>query len=205
MNDAVSVFSDWARAGRAEPMGEAHAPRAVQALERLAVGPGDRVLDLGCGEGWASRWLAERVVPGGEAIGLDGSAAMLERARATPRPGLRYVQGDLLALPFDDRSVDHAFSMEALYYIPVDAGLAELARVLRPGGRVAVCTDFYREHEASHAWPGQLGLEMDLRSQAEWEQALVDAGFVAVTSVRLADPAKPDHPGTLAVFGRRAG
>jgi arsenite methyltransferase len=205
VNDAVSVFSDWARAGRAEPMGAAHAPRATQALEQLGVKPGDRVLARGCGEGWAARWLAERVGPDGEAIGLDGSEAMLERARATPRPGLRYVQGDLLALPFEDTSIDHAFSMEALYYVALVEGLAELARVVRPGGWVAVCTDFYREHEASHAWPGQLELAMDLRSQAEWEAALRRAGFEGVRSVRMADPGNPNHPGTLAVFGRREG
>ncbi|MCA9495273.1 MAG: class I SAM-dependent methyltransferase [Myxococcales bacterium] len=203
MNDAVTVFGDWARAGRAEPMGRAHAPRATAALERLSVAAGQRVVDLGCGEGWASRWLAERIGPGGEAIGLDGSAAMLERARLTPRPHLRYIQGDLLALPFEDASVDRVFSMEALYYVPLDQALAEVFRVLRPGGSAAVCTDFYAEHEASHAWPGQLDLQMDLRSRAQWEEALTRAGFEAVVSERIMDPERADHAGTLAVFGRR--
>jgi ubiquinone/menaquinone biosynthesis C-methylase UbiE len=135
-------------------------------------------------------------------VGLDGSEAMLVRARATPTRA-RYVQGDLLALPFDDASVDHVFSMEALYYVAIDAALAEAARVLRPGGHLAVCADFYEEHVASHVWPEELGLPMDLRSAAAWEHAVAVAGFEAVRSALLPDPTKPDHPGTLAVFGVR--
>jgi len=201
-HDAIHVFGAWAEAGRAEPMGRSHAPRASQALEQLPVRPGDRAIDLGCGEGWASRRLAVRTGPEGEVVGLDGSGAMLVRARATPTSA-RYLLGDLLALPFDDGRFDHAFSMEALYYVDIDAALAEVARVLRPGGHLAVCADFYAEHEASHSWPEELGLTMDLRSQVGWERAVAAAGFRDVRSERLADPAKPSHPGTLAVFGVR--
>lgn len=198
-NDAVAVFSAWAEAGRGEPMGQSHARRATAALEALDVREDHRVLDIGCGEGWATRWLAERAA---EAVGVDGSDAMLERARRTPTTA-RYVSGDLLALPFPDGSFDRVFSMETLYYVDIDAALAEVARVLRPGGRVAVCADFYGEHTASHVWPEELGLMMDLRSQVEWEAALRRAGFSAVGSTRLPDPSDADHPGTLAAFGTR--
>jgi len=201
---AVTLFGQWADAGRAEPMGRSHAPRATQALERLGVRPGERAVDLGCGEGWATRWLAARVAPNGEAVGVDGSEAMLARARATPVAGARFVRGDLLELPLASATVDRVFSMEALYYVDLDAALAEVARVLRPGGTLAVCSDFYREHEASLVWPEELGLQMDLRSEADWAEAVAAAGFVRVSTARLPDPASPNHPGTLAVFAERA-
>jgi len=202
-DDAIHVFGQWAERGRAEPMGRSHAPRAMAALEKLPVQSGQRVLDLGCGEGWAARELAARVAPDGEAVGVDGSEAMLSRARFTPRPCLSYVHGRLLALPFADGTFDHAFSMEALYYVPLDEALAEVARVLRSGGWLAACTDFYEEHAACHAWPEELGLSMDLRSTSGWVDAVRGAGFDQVRSQRLPDPGKPDHPGTLAIFANK--
>lgn len=202
-NDAVTTFGRWAREGRAGRMGASHAPRAGQALDRLPVPVGGRAIDLGCGEGWASRRLAERVGPSGEVVGLDGAADMLALARAQPRAGLRYVQGDLLALPLPEAWADVAFSMEALYYVDLDAALAEAFRVLRPGGVLCACTDFYTEHDASHAWPHELDLRMDLRARAAWIAAFRNAGFEAVTDALLPDPGDPAHPGTLAVQGRR--
>ena len=202
MTDAVDLFSDWAHAGRGEPMGQQHARRATAALEALHPQPGEAFVDLGCGEGWATRWLAERVGSQGRVVGLDGSTAMLERARRTSTTAT-YTQGNLLALPFADGSFQGAFSMETLYYVDIDAALAEVARVLAPGGRVAICTDFYTEHAASHAWPEQLGLVMDLRDTQGWQEALERAGFTEVRSTRLRDPSQPEHPGTLAVYGQR--
>lgn len=203
VDDAVTTFGRWAREGRAVRMGESHAPRAGQALEALDVPVGGRALDLGCGEGWASRRLAARVGPTGEVVGLDGAPDMLAQARARPLPGLSYVQGDLLALPFPDGWADVVFSMEALYYVDLDAALAEAHRVLRPGGLLCACTDFYAEHAASRAWPEQLGLTMDLRPIDGWRQALRKAGFEAVTHALYRGPDHGDHPGTLAVQGRR--
>jgi ubiquinone/menaquinone biosynthesis C-methylase UbiE len=203
-SDAITLFGEWARKGRADPMARSHAPRATAALEQLPLRDTHRVLDLGCGEGWATRWLAERL-PEGEAVGLDGSDDMLAQARAkATSPRATFVRGELDALPFDDGSFDHAFSMEALYYVDLDRALAEVARVVRRGGSLAACTDFYEEHADSHAWPEQLGLVMDLRSEAQWVHALSQAGFRDVRTARLRGPAdRAGHAGTLAVFGVR--
>jgi demethylmenaquinone methyltransferase / 2-methoxy-6-polyprenyl-1,4-benzoquinol methylase len=99
------------------------------------VQPGDRVLDACCGTGDLAV-AAER--EGGYVTGLDFSTAMLERARRKSGT-VTWLEGDLLALPFDDASFDAAtvgFGMRNVS--DLGAGLAELRRVLRPGGRLAI-------------------------------------------------------------------
>jgi SAM-dependent methyltransferase len=104
-------------------------------LAHLAVGPGLRLLDAGCGSGLALRMAADR---GAQVAGLDASTALL--AVAIGRlPGAELHQGDLEALPFADRSFDLVTGFNAFQYAadPVRA-LAEARRVTRPGGKVAV-------------------------------------------------------------------
>jgi demethylmenaquinone methyltransferase/2-methoxy-6-polyprenyl-1,4-benzoquinol methylase len=99
------------------------------------VRPGDGVLDACCGTGDLAIAGARA---GGVVTGLDFSERMLERARRKA-PEIEWVQGDALALPFENGSFDAAtvgFGVRNLD--DLEAGLRELARVLRPGGRVAV-------------------------------------------------------------------
>jgi demethylmenaquinone methyltransferase/2-methoxy-6-polyprenyl-1,4-benzoquinol methylase len=99
------------------------------------VSPGDLVLDAACGTGDLA--LAD-VRAGGRVTGLDFSEAMLDRARRKA-PELVWVQGDALALPFEDGSFDAAtvgFGVRNLD--DLERGLGELRRVLRAGGRVGV-------------------------------------------------------------------
>ena len=102
---------------------------------RAVVREGDDVLDSCCGTGDLA---IEDARLGGRVTGLDFSEPMLERARRKA-PELTWIQGDALALPFDEGSFDAAtvgFGIRNL--ADLEAGLRELARVLRPGGRLAV-------------------------------------------------------------------
>ena len=99
------------------------------------VQPGDRVLDACCGTGDLAV-AAER--EGGTVTGLDFSTAMLERARRKSDT-VDWVEGDLLALPFEDGSFDAAtVGFGVRNVASLEAGLRELRRVLRPGGRLAI-------------------------------------------------------------------
>ena len=109
-----------------------------RAADLAAVGPGDRVLDVAAGTGDLTIELARRVEPGGEAIGCDFSENMLERARAKA-PGLRFETGDALDLRYADGEFDAAtVGFGARNFTDLERGLREMARVVRPGGRVVI-------------------------------------------------------------------
>ena len=102
---------------------------------------GDRALDCCTGTGDLAFALADRVTESGEVIGVDFSEEMLGRARAKAagRPGIRFEHGDALALPFADDAFDAATVGFGIRNVDdLDAGLAEMARVVRPGGRVVI-------------------------------------------------------------------
>lgn len=104
------------------------------------VRPGDAVLDACCGTGDLAI-AAQRA--GGRVTGLDFSEQMLVRARGKS-DSVEWVLGDVTALPFDDASFDAVTVGFGIRNVPdLEAGLAELARVLRPGGRVA-CLEITR-------------------------------------------------------------
>jgi ubiquinone/menaquinone biosynthesis C-methylase UbiE len=185
-----SLFDDWARRGRDEGMERGHRPRALQALAALPIQEGHDALDLGCGNGWAARWLRERSGASGRVSGVDISATMLARAEALSEgQNIEFQRAAFDALPFGDATFDHVFSMEALYYAAdLDAALGELLRVLRPGGSLAICIDFYLENEDSHSWPRDVGVEMTLLPERAWVDRLSAAGFVSGRSFRCLDP-----------------
>jgi demethylmenaquinone methyltransferase/2-methoxy-6-polyprenyl-1,4-benzoquinol methylase len=109
-----------------------------RAADLAAVGPGDRVLDVASGTGDLAIELARRVGESGEVIGSDFSEGMLELARAKA-PGLRFEQANALDLPYDDDSFDAAtVGFGARNFSDLPQGLREMARVVRPGGRVVI-------------------------------------------------------------------
>jgi demethylmenaquinone methyltransferase/2-methoxy-6-polyprenyl-1,4-benzoquinol methylase len=113
-----------------------------RAADLARVGPGSRVLDVATGTGDLAIELARRVAPGGEVVGSDFSEAMLARARTKPKPAgaeLRFEWGDALELPFADGTFDAAtVGFGARNFSDLERGLAEMTRVVRPGGRVVV-------------------------------------------------------------------
>jgi ubiquinone/menaquinone biosynthesis C-methylase UbiE len=108
--------------------------------------PGDRVLDLGCGAGLDSLVAAERVLPGGDVVGVDFSADMLAQAASTGVGNVAWCRASAEALPLADGSVDIALVNGIFNLNPGRARIfAELARVVRPGGRVHAAELVLRE------------------------------------------------------------
>jgi demethylmenaquinone methyltransferase/2-methoxy-6-polyprenyl-1,4-benzoquinol methylase len=106
------------------------------------ISAGGRALDCATGTGDLALELAHRVTPLGEVVGVDVSEPMLQRARRKAEAlgvAARFVQGDMLSLPFPDGAFDAATVAFGIRNVDdLDGGLAEMTRVVRPGGRVVV-------------------------------------------------------------------
>ncbi|MEZ5906483.1 MAG: methyltransferase domain-containing protein, partial [Geminicoccaceae bacterium] len=116
-----------------------------ETLRRLALGPGERVLDIGSGPGFLCGEMADIVGPSGAVQGVDISADMVRRAAArNDRDWLSYTRGDARALPCEDGAFDVVVSTQVAEYVPdIAMFCAEVWRVLRPGGRgLILATDW---------------------------------------------------------------
>ena len=111
-----------------------------RAVDLAAVSPGDRALDVATGTGDLAIELARRVAPGGEVVGVDFAERMLELARAKAGSSqVRFEVANALALPFGENEFDAAtVGFGARNFAELERGLMEMARVVRPGGRVVV-------------------------------------------------------------------
>ena len=116
------------------------APVSKTLIDRAAVKPGDRIIDVGCGCGSTSIAFAEKVAPNGFVLGIDISGPMLARARElAPRHlPVDFVQTDATVHPFDPQSFDLVVSRFGVMFFAEPAiSFANLRRALRPSGRVA--------------------------------------------------------------------
>jgi ubiquinone/menaquinone biosynthesis C-methylase UbiE len=106
-------------------------------LDWLKPASGLRWIDVGCGNGAFTELLAERCAPA-EIQGVDPSESQLAFARARHSAGIaQFRQGDAMALPFADNSFDAAVMALVIFFVPEpSAGVAEMARVVRPGGQM---------------------------------------------------------------------
>ncbi|MBM3666975.1 MAG: methyltransferase domain-containing protein [Actinobacteria bacterium] len=140
----------WRKNPSACPYGQrfwVEAPHPIITRERLRgvlePVPGERVLEVGPGTGYYTLDVADWVAPGGEVEILDVQQEMLDhtmrRAAERGSPAIAATLADATAMPFEDDSFDAAYLVTVLGEIPdQDAALRELARVLRPGGRLVV-------------------------------------------------------------------
>ncbi|CAM5596376.1 Demethylmenaquinone methyltransferase OS=Streptomyces griseorubiginosus OX=67304 GN=menG_3 PE=4 SV=1 [Streptomyces griseorubiginosus] len=152
-------------------------PAYAAAVAELGLRAGDRVLDAGCGTGRALTPLRAAVGPTGVVVGADLTPAMLEAAvgAGRDRDG-RLLLADVTALPLRSRSLDAVFGAGLISHLPEPAeSLRELARVVRPGGVLALFHPIGRA--ALAARQGRQITPEDLRAEANLRPLLAGSGW----------------------------
>lgn len=185
---AAAEFDQWAHNGRAESMAEGHRDATAQILEGWTLTAADRVLDVGCGNGWAVRWMLERGAGSGD--GVDISPEMIDRARSLTTAGMSaaFAVSAGERLPFKDASFSAILSVESLYYYPdPGAALAEWARVSRRDGRLGVMVDLFAENPAGPVWKEALDIDVHLLSESDFQRLAQEAGWRNVKTWRVID------------------
>jgi ubiquinone/menaquinone biosynthesis C-methylase UbiE len=151
--------------------------------EALAVRPGDRVLDVGCGPGFYATELVESVGPDGAIVGVDSSESMLAlaNARGGGHENVEFELGEATALPVADGSFDAALSVQVLEYVPeIPAALAEIRRALRPGGRVVLWDVDWTTLSMSSAKPERMRTVLDA-----WDEHLTHVALPRTLTAQL--------------------
>ena len=201
MKSAIEVFGQWALNGGDERMARGH-QAAVDHMLAFALSDrpeGFSAIDAGCGNGWVVR-LLNALPQCGHALGIDGAAEMVARGKALDPEG-QYVHADLMDWT-PDSPVDLVHSMEVLYYFR-DPGALVLHIAdhwLKPGGRLIVGVDHYRENTPSLHWAEENGISfMTTLGEEEWRQLFREAGLVNVQSWRF--NADDEWAGTLVLTG----
>ncbi|MFJ6705116.1 MULTISPECIES: class I SAM-dependent methyltransferase [unclassified Streptomyces] len=152
-------------------------PAYAAAVAELGLRPGDRVLDAGCGTGRALPPLRAAVGPSGQVLGMDLTPAMLQAAvRAGRHRDGRLVLADVAALPVRSESLDAVFAAGLIAHLPQPGrNLRELARVVRPGGRLALFHPIGRA--ALAARQGRRITPDDLRAEGNLGPLLAGSGW----------------------------
>ena len=187
-------FNRWAEAGEGEKMRNHHLDITEKTIRLMDLRPGERVLDLGCGSGWATRLLARLVGDGpqgfGQVVGLDISDEMVRQARADSKDfeNILYVWGSAQQIPWEENFFDKMLSVESFYYYPdQDRALAELFRVMAPHGRMFILINLYKDNPYSLQWVDKLKVPVHVRSAAEYVELLKKHAFENVEARQLPD------------------
>ena len=178
---ATDVFHDWALRGKDEGMERGHAQSVAEMIDFISVkseqrGTNFSAVDVGCGNGWVVRILADFQLCQ-QAIGIDGAKAMIEKAKSIDSENQYVFAGLPDYSPIE--KFDYVHSMEFLYYLEEPEKMLQLFYDdwLKEGGWAVIGIDHYMENEDSLSWPEHVGVNMATRTINQWEGAWKKAGF----------------------------
>ena len=194
MNEKLrEEFNQWVLDGRSSALESHHRSFVEDTIQQMKVQRRDRILEIGCGEGWASRWLAS-LVPEGLVVGLDVSDEMVRKARAasTACDNLLFAWADVEAIPWQEKFFSQALCVETFYYFEnPEKALREIFRVLSPGGSVWVLNHLSKENEITLGWLPHLKVPVNLLSAEEYGKLFELCGFQEY-SFRMIPDRTPD-------------
>jgi len=187
-------FNRWAEQGEGPKMENHHLAITEKTMRRMDLRPGERVLDLGCGSGWASRLLARLVADSpsglGQVVGVDISDEMIRHARAGSKDfdNVMFVVGSAAQIPWEENFFDKVLSVESFYYYPdQDRALSELFRVMAPKGRLFILINLYKDNPYSLQWVPKLKVPVHVRSAEEYVELLQKHAFENIEYAQIPD------------------
>ena len=204
-------FNRWARWGVGADMEQIHLRMAEKTLKEMNLSPGQRIMDLGCGEGWASRLMAQMAGEDSRVVGMDIADEMVRCAKdkSVGVGNVSFICGAAECIPCQDNSFDVVLSIEAFYYIKnQDNALKELYRVTAPNGRLYLLIVFHKDNPQSIHGVDELGMPLQFRSAAEYAAMLVRNGWSEVRSEVFELQSQPDgrpdvHDRPLLITGKK--
>jgi 2-polyprenyl-3-methyl-5-hydroxy-6-metoxy-1,4-benzoquinol methylase len=205
MRKAIDVFGDWAEIGKDQGMEKSHAIPVDEMInfalnERLKIDEKFSFLDLGCGNGWVVRKVANNALCN-RAVGIDGAQQMISNAELRGGDS-KYILADIDSFNSTEK-YDVIHSMEVLYYLenPSEVIRKISNSWLNKNGRLIVGIDHYYENTSSHSWQEKVGTRMLMLKESEWVQIFEDAGLSEVESWH--SNKHTDWAGTLVLTGKK--
>jgi len=181
MDKVKETFDKWALTGRAELMELEHKKTVLKFLKTISFEKPFTFLDVGCGNGWVIRKIAEKKSCK-KAIGIDKSKNMIKKSHSQKKFSKeQYFQDDIQSWNYRGK-FDFIFSMESIYYSEsLDLALSKIYKLLKDEGQFFCGTDFYKENKATSRWSIQMKIPMHLKSKKEWIELFEKQGFKTKT------------------------
>jgi ubiquinone/menaquinone biosynthesis C-methylase UbiE len=194
-----------ARADLHQRFGSHPTPWQEWAFDQLPPLDGATVLDVGCGPCWLWRENVGRIPPDARVVAMDLSLGMAIAAREGLGSDERFefITGDVQALPLEDSSFDIVVANHMLYHLPdLDAGLAEIVRVLRPGGMLAAATNGAGHMAELRTALGDVGPRYAEAFGLESGPAKIERFFDEVAVKRRSDVLRVTDPDAAVAYAR---
>lgn len=181
MDGVRKTFDKWAQNGKAEEMEEGHGKNVSKFLKTIPFDEKFTFLDVGCGNGWVVRKIAEKKNCK-KAIGIDKSKKMITQAKKKIINNKEsFFHTDIESWEYTGK-FNYIFSMESLYYADsIEIALERIYKLLKPGGEFFCGTDFYSDNKATAKWAKIMKIQMHLHSKKEWKEFFQNAGFKVKT------------------------
>ena len=201
--NVAKIWSGWANGFKGWFMRISHKPHIKKAIQRLNIPHDCRILDVGCGSGWAIYKMSHYATKG-RLIGIDISPAMVAKANQSYGEPERvsFLYGEAEKIPMGDNVVDLVVSFESVFFWPdLPKALIEIHRVLAPRGRLAIFTGLYEgmKFKRFSVWISRVfigNIAVFIRMPEEYRAAFSDARFCDISQEKVA--------GALCISGNKA-